>query len=145
MITATQVYKFLDHIATMLLIALLIVAALCMLYFFIVTGDQTMGEKPATQSVSVGGIDAHGGMGEGQSEGPTPMPIPSFLMAEGKRQADAGAHFYGKLLRDLSREELYACIVAAWFEAGQHRNERDALEKALNDAQQLEAAREQGA
>lgn len=70
-------------------------------------------EKPAPQGVTVGGVDAHGAMGE-QAE-PT-NPIPAFIIDEGKRQAEGGAHFYGKPLTDCTREELYGAIVAAWFE-----------------------------
>ena len=81
-------------------------------------------EKPAAQGVSVGGIDAHQGMGEQPQEN----PIPQFVIDEGIRQANGGAHFYGKPLTELTREELYGAIVAAWFEVqmirqGQQQNE----------------------
>lgn len=79
-----------------------------------------MSEKPETQRVDVPGMDAHQAMGEA----PPPRsnsPIPAFLMEEARRQAEGGAHFYGKRLTDCTREELYAAVVAAWYEAEQSR------------------------
>ena len=70
-------------------------------------------QKPPAQGVAVGGIDAHEGMGEKPKD---TSPIPQFVIDEGARQAEGGAHFYGKRLTDCTREELYGAIVTAWFE-----------------------------
>lgn len=79
-------------------------------------------QKPPAQGVTVGGIDAHQAMGEQPKDlfdavaEANPNPIPQFVIDEGIRQAEGGAHFYGKKLSDCTREELYGAIVAAWFE-----------------------------
>lgn len=77
-----------------------------------------MSDKPATQRVTLTGMDAHQAMGTTTvPDAPPANPIPQFMIDEGIRQAQGGAHFYGKRLTDCTREELYAAVVAAWYDA----------------------------
>ena len=94
--------------------------------------------KPESQSINIHeGINAHGAMGESEQEQPAPPPlpndgeIPADLMAEAKKQVDGGAAFFGKHLKDCTREELYAATIAGWYDAQAMRAELDRLQRQM--------------
>jgi len=89
-----------------------------------------MTDKPEPQRIDVPGMDTHGAMGEAPPAQPK-NAIPDFILKEGQRQAAGGAHFYGVKLTDCTREELYAAVVAAWYEA---RKAQEALAQAQSNA-----------
>ena len=83
-----------------------------------------MSEKPQAQRVEVNeGIDAHGGMGEAPAE----PQIPQEVLAEANRQVEMGAKFFGKPLKDCTREELYAAVIMGWYDAQDARYQLEKL------------------
>lgn len=76
---------------------------------------------------------------QSQMNGQTPPDeeagIPDFILQEGRRQAEAGATFYGKPIMEMTREELWGCCVVAWIQTSAMRTQ---LENMLSEGEHVD-------
>lgn len=75
---------------------------------------------------------------EQETKRPAPSQMPHFIAEEGKRQAEAGGRFYGKLFTDMTRDELYGGFVMGWHRAEQLSSENAELRRRLAQYEQVQ-------